>query len=70
MRALGLIGLVLALAVVGLVAKKQMAGVASPAEPVVSAGGEAQPPQAQQVLQQVKDALDAAAKTRQMPDDH
>lgn len=79
MRGLGLIGLVLALLVVGLVAKKQMGSVAAPVVPVVpvtpgvATGG---PPagnahdQAQRVQQQVKDALDAAARTRQMPDDN
>ncbi|SEJ73945.1 MULTISPECIES: hypothetical protein [unclassified Variovorax] len=80
MRGLGLIGLVLALVIVGLVAKKQMTGAGASARPAVSASGEAPAnvpvnspdhvQQAQQVQQQVKDALDAAAKTRQMPDDN
>lgn len=79
MRGLGLIGLVLALLVVGLVAKKQMGSVAGPVLPAATgvATGEAPPSnagnahdQAQRVQQQVKDALDAAAKTRQMPDDN
>lgn len=76
MRGLGLIGLVLALVVVGLVAKKQMSSLAapvSPATPGLATGeapsGNAQA-QVQRVQQQVKDALDAAAKTRQMPDDN
>lgn len=75
MRALGLVGLVLALAIVGLVAKKQLAGTA--ARPAVTASGEAnasapvsQREQARQAQQQVRDALDAAAKARQMPDDN
>lgn len=78
MRGLGLIGLVLALLVVGLVAKKQMGSVAAPVLPAATgevttdkAGtAENARDQAQRVQQQVKDALDAAAKTRQMPDDN
>lgn len=78
MRGLGLIGLVLALLVVGLVAKKQMGSVAVPVLPDVTGAAstdkartsESARDQAQRVQQQVKDALDAAAKTRQMPDDN
>ncbi|MDP9600863.1 UNVERIFIED_ORG: hypothetical protein J2W38_000633 [Variovorax paradoxus] len=78
MRGLGLIGLVLALVIVGLLAKKQMTSAASSARPAVPgvaapAAGDAPAnvrDQAQQVQQQVKEALDAAAKTRQMPDDN
>ena len=78
MRAFGLIGLVLALVIVGLVAKKQMTSMASstrPAVPGVAAPAAGEAPanardQAQQVQQQVKKALDAAAKARQMPDDN
>ncbi|QNK67561.1 hypothetical protein [Variovorax sp. PAMC26660] len=78
MRVLGLIGLVLALLIVGLIAKKQMgSGVATalPAVPGVAAPAAGEPPttvrdQAQQVQQQVKDALEAAAQARKMPDDN
>jgi hypothetical protein len=76
MRGLGLIGLVLALVIVGLVAKKQMASVAAPTLPAPAgmSGGDASAgnvrDQSQRVQQQVRDALDAAAKTRQMPDDN
>lgn len=76
MRGLGLIGLVLALVIVGLVAKKQMASVAAPALPAPAGVSSGEAPagnvrdQSQRVQQQVKDALDAAAKTRQMPDDN
>lgn len=79
MRALGLVGLVLALAIVGLVVKKQMTAMAVvPAAPVAGDASASEPAsapvsqreQARQVQQQVKDALDAAAKTRQMPDDN
>lgn len=72
MRGLGLIGLVLALLIVGLVAKKQMTSMAAPvgAPPVAGESPDTAHDQAQRVQQQVKDALDAAAKTRQMPDDN
>lgn len=77
MRGLGLIGLVLALAIVALMAKKQFAGAAAP---VVSTGGDATTPattpatvrdQARQVQDQYKQALDAAMQQsqRKMPDD-
>ncbi len=72
MRGFGLIGLVLALLIVGLVAKKQMTSVAAPLDvpPVAGESPGTANDQAQRVQQQVKDALDAAAKTRQMPDDN
>ncbi|WP_398494198.1 hypothetical protein [Variovorax sp.] len=69
MRGLGLIGLVVALAIVALVAKKQFAGAAAP---VVSTGGDATVrDQARQVQEQYKQALDAAMQQskRKMPDD-
>lgn len=64
MRGLGLIGLVIALAIVGLLVKKQMGGVtsASPANPAA---------QSQQIQQQFKQSLDAAMQQpRPMPDDN
>ncbi len=72
MRGFGLIGLVLALLIVGLVAKKQMTSVAAPVgvPPVAGESPGTAHDQAQRVQQQVKDALDAVAKTRQMPDDN
>lgn len=79
MRMFGLVGLLLALVIAGVVAKKQMASVAVPALPSGSgaaapaSGGEAPADvrtQARQVQQQVKDALDAAAQARKMPDDN
>lgn len=78
MRMFGLVGLLLALVIAGVVAKKQMASVAVPALPSGSgaaapASGEAPADartQARQVQQQVKDALDAAAQARKMPDDN
>lgn len=68
MRMFGLIGLVLALIVVGLLAKQQLSRpiAASTTQP---AAVDART-QAQQVQQQVKDALDAAAQARKMPDDN
>ncbi len=78
MRVFGLLGLVLALAIVGLIAKKQLTTAAAPALPSVPgatapAPGEAPADvrtQAQQVQKQVKEALDAAAQARKMPDDN
>ncbi|RRH87308.1 hypothetical protein EH244_17590 [Variovorax beijingensis] len=78
MRMFGLVGLLLALVIAGVVAKKQMASVAAPALPSVPgaaapASGEApadERTQARQVQQQVKEALDAAAQARKMPDDN
>jgi hypothetical protein len=63
MRIAGLIGLVLALVIVGLLARKQMDGVASaPATDVR--------PQSQQVQQEFKQALDAAMQQpRPLTDD-
>jgi hypothetical protein len=69
MRALGWVGLVLALAIVGLLVKKQLGGVvATSAGPV----GQATDPraQSQQIQQQFKQSLDAAVQQpRPMPDD-
>ncbi|MBT2336803.1 hypothetical protein J7E49_23225 [Variovorax paradoxus] len=78
MRMFGLLGLMLALVIVGLIAKKQMTSAAAPALPTVPgvaapASGEAPAnarTQARQVQQQVKEALDAAAQARKMPDDN
>lgn len=72
MRGLGLIGLVLALVIVGLVAKKQMTSAAAPVSgaPAIGEAPVNAHDQAQRVQQQVKDALDAAAKARPMPDDN
>ena len=75
---LGLVGLLLALGVVGLVARKQMAAVQMPV-PVLQTpadGAASAPPmagnatqQSQQIQQQVKQAVDAAIQARPMPDD-
>ncbi|MGF6346638.1 hypothetical protein [Variovorax sp. W2I14] len=78
MRVFGLLGLVLALVIGGLIAKKQLTTAVVPVLPSVPgaaapAPGEARADvrtQSQQVQQQVKDALDAAAQARKMPDDN
>lgn len=75
MRGLGLIGLLLALLIVGLVAKKQMTSTVVPSMPGVAAAPAGEPAgnvreQSQRVQQQVKDALEAASKPREMPDDN
>ena len=76
MRVMGLLGLVLALVIVGLLVKKQMAATRAPLPslaPAASAPGS--PPatvrqQSQPVQQQVKEAMDAAMQQqRAMPDD-
>jgi curli biogenesis system outer membrane secretion channel CsgG len=69
MRALGLIGLVLALAIVGVLVKRQMGSMAgapaADARPQLS-----QPQQALQVQQQFKQSLDEAMQQpRPIPDD-
>jgi len=74
----GLVGLLVALGVVGLVIRKQMAAVQMPV-PVLQApadGTASAPPltgnaaqQSQQIQQQVTQALDAAMQARPMPDD-
>ena len=67
MRALGLIGLVLALVIVGLLVKKQMGSmVGAPA----AADGRASVSQPRQVQQQFQQSLDAAMQQpRPVPDD-
>jgi len=78
MRVFGLLGLVLVLVIVGLIAKKQMTTSAAPVLPAVPGAAAPAPgetpadarTQAQQVQKQVKDALDAAAQARKMPDDN
>ncbi|WP_431769273.1 hypothetical protein [Variovorax paradoxus] len=74
----GLLGLVLALVIVGLIAKKQLTTTAAPALPTVPGAASPAPGQApaaaraqvQQVQTQVNQALDAAAQARKMPDDN
>jgi hypothetical protein len=70
MRVFGLLGLVLALLIVGLLVKKQVGGSAAPQLPG-SAGTPAASvrDQSQQIQQQFKQSLDAALLApRKMPD--
>ena len=69
MRALGLIGLVLALLVVGLLAKRQIGSLVSSPLPASSAPAANVRDQSQQIQQQIKKSLDAAAQPRAMPDE-
>ncbi|SEA04314.1 hypothetical protein [Variovorax sp. YR216] len=75
MRVVGLIGLVLALLVVGLLAKKQMSSAVAPALPP-GAQATTQAPagdvrtQSRQIQEQVKQSLDAAQQRRPVPDDN
>lgn len=75
MRVFGLIGLVLALLIVGVLVKKQM-GVqlapltsTSPISPTASAPAGSVRDQSQQIQQQFKQSLDAASQPRPMPDE-
>lgn len=75
MRIFGLVGLLLALVIVGVLAKKQFASLAAPSLPTVP--GATAPPsgtvrdQSQQIQQQYKQALDAAMQQpRKIPDDN
>lgn len=73
MRTLGLVGLLLALLIVGLLVKKQLNGVAAPVLPAGPAAAGKAPAgdaraQSQQIQQQIKQSLDAAMQPRPMPD--
>ena len=68
MRVLGLIGLVLALVIVGVLVKKQMGSMAGGAP--ASVDGRAPASQPRQVQQQFQQSLDAAMQQpRPIPDD-
>jgi len=71
MRLFGWVGLLLALVIVGLLVKKQLAGVAAPVLPVgtPAAAGDARA-QSHQIQQQIKQSLDAAVQARPLPDDN
>jgi hypothetical protein len=75
MRVLGLIGLVLALAIVGLLVKKQMSSIAAPALSSAPASAGSAPAgdaraKSQQIQQQFKQSLDAAMQQRPPVDDN
>ena len=70
MRALGLIGLVLALAIVGVLVKRHMGSMASAPAAADARPQLSQPQQALQVQQQFKQSLDEAIQQpRPMPDE-
>lgn len=75
MRLFGLLGIVLALLIVGVLVKKQFSSIALPSVPPVS-GATAAPPagtvrdQSQQIQQQVRQAVDAAVQRHPLPDDN
>ena len=75
MRMFGLVGLLIALVVVGLLARKQLGGVAAPVLPAgtaatgSAAAGDAKA-QSQQIQQQIKQSLDAAMQARPLPDEN
>ena len=75
MRVVGLIGLLLALVIVGVLVKKQLGGVAaSPLSPgavasTPAAAGNVRE-QSQQIQQQIRQSLDAAQQPRPVPDDN
>ena len=72
MRSLGLIGLVLALLIAGVLVKKQMGSGSAVAPAVAPSPGTPAPTvraQSEQIQQQVRQQLDAAAQARPMPDD-
>ncbi len=77
MRLFGLLSLVLALALVGLLAKRQLAGLnpAVPPQGVAAPSGTAAPPatareQGRQLQQQIRQSLDAATQPRPLPDEN
>jgi hypothetical protein len=75
MRVIGLIGLVLALLVVGVLAKKQLGAVAAPALPTGPSAPAGAPAgdvrtQSRQLQEQIKQSLDAAQQRRPVPDDN
>ncbi len=78
MRILGLLGLVAALVVVGLLVKQQLRSTRAPVVPVLAAPGASAPApagtvreQSRQIQQQYQDALDVAMKAqpRDLPDE-
>lgn len=69
---ISVVGLLLALAIVGLLAKKQFAAVQAPpaAAPAAATGVPAMPAgPPQQQVQQVQQAIDAAVQSRPLPDE-
>jgi len=75
MRVVGLIGLALALLVVGVLARKQMNAVVAPAAPsgpqstMQAPAGDVRT-QSRQIQEQIKQSLEAAQQRRPVPDDN
>jgi len=73
MRLLGLLGLVLTLVIVGLIAKKQFTSIAAPQVVAPAASGADTPGQRQQtpqqLLEQIKQSVEAGTQPRALPDD-
>jgi hypothetical protein len=69
MRILGLVGLVIALLVVGFLVKKQAGSLVAPAADAASSTAPSPPAQGRQLQQDIQRSLDAAMQPRPMPDD-
>lgn len=69
MRVLGLVGLVIALLVVGLLVKKQTSSLVAPASNAASSAAPSTPAQGRQLQQDIQKSLDAALPPRPMLDD-
>lgn len=69
MRLIGLVGLVLALLVVGVLAKKQASSLVAPAANPAPGAAPLTPAQGRQLQQDIQKSLDAAMQPRPMPDD-
>ncbi|WP_431276515.1 hypothetical protein ACQ858_10205 [Variovorax ureilyticus] len=75
MRVVGLLGLVLALLVVGVLARKQLGAATTPALPAGASAPAGAPAgdvstQGRQLQEQIKQSLEAAQQRRPMPDDN
>lgn len=69
MRLLGLVGLVFALLVVGVLVKQQASSLVAPAANAASGAALSPPAQGRQLQQDIQKSLDAAMQPRPMPDD-
>jgi hypothetical protein len=70
MRIFGLVGLVLALLIVGVLVKKQVGGMAAPASAAPGSAAPSTPAQGRQLEQDIKKSLDAALQQRRpVPDE-
>ncbi len=69
MRMLGLVGLIIALLVVGLLVKKQTDSLFAPSSNATSSPAPSTSTQGRQLQQDIQKSLDAAMQPRPMPDD-